>query len=72
MATVRCANYARYKDTVDLAARLEAFGLIDIRICEAWMSDNQVLQSDLPPFVDTVPFGPAEARRLEAAGYVSF
>lgn len=66
------ANYRRYKDVVDLAAQLEAFGLVDIRICEQWLTDHGLMQSDLPPFVDTVPSGPAEAMRLEREGYVSF
>jgi intracellular sulfur oxidation DsrE/DsrF family protein len=65
-------NYGRYRDTVDRAARLEAFGLLDVRICERWMRARGVAQSDLPPFVDTVADGMAEAQRLERAGYLKF
>jgi intracellular sulfur oxidation DsrE/DsrF family protein len=66
------ANYGIYKDLVDRAARLEAFGLLDVRICERWMRSRGVMQSDLPSFVETVPDGMAEERRLEEAGYLRF
>ena len=31
------AEYAVYTESVDRAARLEAFVLLDVRICENWM-----------------------------------
>lgn len=65
-------NYRMYKDAVDRAARLEAFGLLDVRICEQWMQSRGVMQTDLPSFVDTVADGMAEERRLEREGYVRF
>ena len=66
------SNYTLYKDAVDRAARLEAFGLLDVRICERWMRAEGVLQSDLPSFVQSVPDGMAEELRLEREGYVRF
>lgn len=66
------ANYPMYKEAVDRAARLEAFGLLDVRVCEQWMRNEGVRQSDLPSFVDTVPDGMSEELRLERAGYVRF
>ena len=51
------AEYAVYTESVDRAARLEAFGLLDVRICENWMRANGVMRGDLPSFVDTVPDG---------------
>ncbi len=57
-------NYSTHKQTVDLAARLSALGVIDIRVCERWMGGNRVEASELPPFVKTVPYGPAEERVL--------
>jgi intracellular sulfur oxidation DsrE/DsrF family protein len=57
-------NYTRYKGTVDLAARLSAFGVVDIKVCETWMGGNRVNPEELPPFVGTVPYGPREIRRL--------
>jgi intracellular sulfur oxidation DsrE/DsrF family protein len=57
-------NYPRYKATVDLAARLSAFGVVDLKVCETWMGGNRVNPEELPPFVGTVPYGPDEIRRL--------
>lgn len=65
-------NYKEYKELVDQAAKLDAFKIVDIKICERWMGFNNVKRNQLPPFLDTVPFGPAEEKRLIKAGYQSF
>ena len=65
-------NYVQFKDVVDLAARLDALGLADIRMCETWMRNNGVVRGDLAPFVDTVRFAPEEIARLEDEGFVRF
>ncbi|MEH6348082.1 MAG: DsrE family protein [Bermanella sp.] len=65
-------NYQQYKELVDQAAKLDAFKVVDIKICERWMGFNNIERNQLPPFLDTVPFGPAEEKRLIKAGYQSF
>lgn len=65
-------NYKQYSSLVDKAAKLDAFNVVDIKICEAWMGYNGIKREQLPPFVDTVPFGPAEEQRLIDAGYQQF
>lgn len=65
-------NYAMYRAIVDSAARLDAFGAIDVRICAQWMSVNGVSRADIPRFVDPVPYGPAEVNRLLSQGYNRF
>ena len=65
-------NYGDNSALVDLAARLDAFQVIDVRVCETWLRDNQVLASDLPPFVELVPFGPAFQASLQRDGAVEF
>jgi hypothetical protein len=57
-------NYREHKGTVDLAARLSALGIVDMKVCETWMGHNRVLPGQLPPFIGTVPYAPREARRL--------
>lgn len=57
---------------VDRAARLQAYDLIDVRMCETWMAANGIDKTDLPPFVDTVPYAPEEIRRLLDEGYVPY
>lgn len=58
-------NYERYKHLVDLAARLTAFGVVDIRVCLTRMKVMGESPEVLVPFVGTVPFGPQEEKRLK-------
>ncbi len=64
-------GYAGNRPLVDQAARLSAYRLIEVRMCETWMKENEVAPEDIPAFVKTVPFAPEEIRRLDAEGYVS-
>lgn len=57
-------NYSSNKNLIDLAARLSAFGVVDIQICETRTGVLGRDRSDLLPFVGTVPFGPLEQQRL--------
>ncbi len=57
-------NYSEYKSIVDLAARLSAFEVIDIKVCQVSYESEGLDRSTLLPFVTTVPFGPAEISRL--------
>ncbi len=66
-------NYKRYKNIVDLAARLSAFQVVDIKICRTRLRFLEQDEMSLFPFVDTVAFGPDEIARLtEEEGYVRF
>lgn len=57
-------NYEMYKSIVDLAARLSAFNVIDIRVCETSARGLGLDLKTLFPFVDTVVYGPTEVVRL--------
>jgi uncharacterized protein len=57
-------NYARYNEVVDLAAKLTAMQVIDVRICETQMAAEGMDRMDLLPFVETLPSGPDEVERL--------
>jgi intracellular sulfur oxidation DsrE/DsrF family protein len=65
-------NYQQFKLLVDQAARLDAYNIIDVRVCELWMSADNVTASELPSFVDTVPSGPEYTRQLLNSGYSHF
>ncbi|WP_132704029.1 hypothetical protein [Reinekea marinisedimentorum] len=65
-------NYSENKEIVDLAARLDAFNAIDIQVCETWMGFSSVPRTELPAFVDTVPYGPAAEKALLEQGYEYF
>lgn len=66
------SNYRKNKELVDLAARLDAFNVIDVKVCKRWMGANGIMANQLPPFVEAVPFGAGERVRLEQAGYAYF
>ncbi len=66
------SNYPQFREIVDRAARLDAFGVIDIKICEGWMSLRNVQRAELPAFVETVPYGPAAEKQLLREGYIYF
>ena len=65
-------NYRDNKALVDLAARLDAFNVIDVKVCRRWMGANGISEGDLPPFLEAVPWGAGERVRLQKAGYAFF
>jgi intracellular sulfur oxidation DsrE/DsrF family protein len=65
-------NYDSYKDIVDEAARLDAFDVVDIRICQAMMKARGIGPDDIPSFIEQVPYGPGEVERLVEEGYLYF
>lgn len=65
-------NYDQYKDVVDRAARLDAFDVVDVKICQTMMDRQGITADDIPSFIEQVPYGPAEVERLLREGYVYF
>jgi len=65
-------NYDKYKDIVDEAARLDAFEVVDIRICQTMMEARGIGPDDIPSFIEQVPYGPGEVERLVEDGYLYF
>ena len=66
-------NYTRYKPIVDLAARLSALNVVDIKVCRTRLRYLETEVDQLYPFVGSVPYGPAEIERLAGeAGFVYF
>ncbi len=67
----RQENYIKHKPIVDLAAKLDAYDIIDMKICETTMSNMGVARSEVPAFIESVPYAPAEIRRLGEEGYIN-
>ena len=67
----RQENYSKHKALVDLAAKLDAFDIIDMKICEKTMSNMGAERSEVPAFIESVPFAPDEIRRLGEEGYIN-
>lgn len=66
------SNYEKYKDIVDQAARLDAFAIVDVKICQTMMRIQGIERDDIPSFIEQVPLGQAEIDRLVGEGYVYF
>ena len=65
-------NYRDNKALVDLAARLDAFNIIDVKVCRHWTGQRGIELTDLPPFIEGVSSADQESKRLESAGYAYF
>lgn len=73
VAIFQSQNYRQYKHIVDRAARLTAFNVVDIRVCETRLGVLGSEPEALVPFVGTVPYGLAEIERLtKVEGYLQF
>jgi len=59
-------NYLDNKRLVDLAASLSAMDVIDVKACSTWLRGHGLESTELQPFIQTVPYGPAEVKRLLA------
>ena len=64
-------NYESNKRMVDLAEKLDANEIIDLKVCETAMTKMGVQQDELPAFIETVPYAPDEMKRLFSEGYIN-
>ncbi len=63
-------NYTKYRHIVDRAARLNAGGIIEVKMCRTEMRSRDIRDEDVPKFIEFVPYGPDEEERLQRRGYV--
>ncbi|TAM44231.1 MAG: hypothetical protein EPN55_11685 [Gammaproteobacteria bacterium] len=63
-------NYAKYRQLVDRAAKLDADGVIEVKMCQTEMRSRGIREQDVPGFIELVPYGPDEEERLKRRGYV--
>ena len=64
-------NYEQNKQLVDLAEKLDAYDIIDMKVCETAMSSLGVEREEIPPFIESVPYSPDEMKRLLKKGYIN-
>lgn len=62
-------NYQQHREIVDLAAHLEAEGVIDFKVCQTVANFRGIENTAFPSFMELVPFGPDELDRLEQQGF---
>jgi intracellular sulfur oxidation DsrE/DsrF family protein len=65
-------NYARFRETVDQAERLDREGIVEVKMCRTEMKHLGIREEDVPGFIELVPYGPDEETRLWREGYVYF
>lgn len=65
-------NYDKYRAIVDQAARLDAFDIVDVKICQTMMNIKGISRDDIPAFIEQIPDGRLEVERLLGSGYVYF
>ncbi len=58
-------NYRSNRSVVDRARLLDQDNIIDIKACQTMMRRLDIEQSELPSFIEQVPFAPAEIERLQ-------
>lgn len=62
-------NYKKFRNIVDKAARLDANDVLEIKVCQTLMDELDIKKEDMPSFVEIVPYGPDEEKRLLENGY---
>ena len=58
-------NYSSNQSVVERARTLDQDNIIDIKACQTMMRALEIEQSELPSFIEQVPFAPAEIERLQ-------
>lgn len=59
------SNYKEFMQLVDQARQLDSQNLIDIKACQTAMEHYKIDKTDLPDFIEQVPFAPIEIERLQ-------
>lgn len=65
------SSYSANREIVDLAAKLDAFNVIDIKMCNTAMDQMNINKKEIPAFIEIVPFAPRELKRLNSEGYLN-
>ncbi|TNF96007.1 MAG: hypothetical protein EP297_10980, partial [Gammaproteobacteria bacterium] len=66
----RISQYQQNREIIDLAAKLDAFNVVDVKMCSTMLGHRNIKESDIPAFIDIVPYGPDEVQKLVRKGYI--
>ena len=64
-------NGENNKEWIGVAAKLDAFKVIDLKICEMSMSNMGINRKQVPRFIISISFAPDEIERLKANSYIN-
>lgn len=62
-------HYEQYRDIVDLSAKLDAYNVIEFKMCETAMKDFGIEKDNIPSFIEFVADGEREIKNLSRQGY---
>jgi intracellular sulfur oxidation DsrE/DsrF family protein len=62
-------NYNHNRELVDLAKKLDTYEVIDLKVCETAMEYLEIDRSQIPTFIESIPYAPSEISRLSENGY---
>ncbi len=62
-------TYSENRALIELAGRLDSEMRVEVKACQTMMNSLGISRSDLPDFIEVVPFGPDEVLRLRDGGY---
>jgi hypothetical protein len=65
-------NYQQNHMLIDLAAKLSALNVVQIKVCETWMGSQGLMPEQLVPFVDTVDNGSRAVSEFKRQPYQYF
>ncbi|CAH0992799.1 hypothetical protein SIN8267_02936 [Sinobacterium norvegicum] len=65
-------NYQQHHMLVDLAAKLTALNIVQIRVCKTWLGSQGLMPEQLVPFVGTVENGPRAVSEFKQQPYRFF
>lgn len=64
-------NHERNRKLVNLAEKLDALDIIDMKVCEKTMQSRSIKPEDIPAFIEPVPYAPDEIKRLNNKGFIN-
>ena len=64
-------NQEKNRQLIELAAKLDEFDIIDMKVCETSMNSRGVKREDIPAFIESVPYAPDEMKKLTEEGYIN-
>lgn len=62
-------HYKQYQEIVDLSAKLDAYNVVQFKMCETAMKDLGIEKDNIPGFIEFVPDGELEIKNLVRQGY---
>lgn len=64
-------NYETNRELINMAAELDKKNIIDMKACKITMRILRIKSNEIPEFIETVPYGPAEINKVKHEGAIN-